>query len=76
MPFVTQKIMDGAWRLAVVMPGVEFTAQTMIKIVVVGNSVLQVFGVRQSVHQITAGKFGGLSTIVLPGNAVEPRIAP
>lgn len=75
MLFVTQKIMDGALKLAVVMPGVEFTAQTMTKIVVVGNSVLQVFGVRQPAHQITAGKFGGLSTIVLPGNAIEPRIA-
>lgn len=66
--------MDGVWKLAVVMPGAEFIAQTMIKIVAVESSAFQVFGVHQRTHQITAGKLNGLSTIVLPGKTVEPGI--
>lgn len=71
MLFVTQKTVDGVSKLAVVMHGVEFIAQTMTKIVVVGSSVLQVYGVRQLTHQTMAGKFGVLSTTVLPEKMVE-----
>jgi len=63
--------MDGVWKLAVVMPGAEFIAQKMIKIVAVGSSAFQVFGVHQQTHQIMAGKFDELSTIALPGKTVE-----
>ena len=69
--FGTRNIMDGVWKLAVVMHGVEFIAQTTIKIAAVGNSAFQVFGVHQQAHQITAGRFDGLSAIVLPGRTVE-----
>ena len=71
MPYVTLKVLDGVSKLAVVMPGVEFTAQIMTKIVVVGSSALQAYGVRQLTHQIMADKFDGLSTIVLPGKIVD-----
>ena len=36
------------------------------------NSVLQVFGAHQRTRQITASKYGGLSTTVPPGKAIEP----
>jgi hypothetical protein len=49
MLFVT-RIMDGVSKLAVVIPGAGFSAQTMTKIVDVANSVLQVYGVRQLIH--------------------------
>jgi hypothetical protein len=71
MLFVTQKVMGGVSKLAVVMPGVKFTAQTMTKIVVVGNSALQVYGVRQLTRQTMADKFDGLLIIVLPGKTVD-----
>ena len=67
--------MDGASKLAVVMPGAEFSVQTMTKIVDVGNSVLQVYGVRQLIRQIMGGRFGGLSITVLPGKAGKLRFA-
>ncbi len=67
----TRNIVDGVWKLAVVMPGVEFIAQTTIKIVAAVSFAFQVFGVHQQTHQIMASKFGGLSIIALPGEAVE-----
>lgn len=50
MRFVTRKIVAGALKLEGVMPGAEFTAQTTTKIAVVGNSVLQAYGVRRLAH--------------------------
>ena len=61
-----QKAMDGVWRLAAVMPGVEFTAQIMTRTVSVGNSALPVCGVHRLTHLIMAGKSAGLSIIALP----------
>jgi len=73
--FDTQKIMAGASKLAGVMPGAEFTAQTTTKTAVVGNSALQAYGVRRLAHQIMASKFGGLSTTVLPGKTSKLRFS-
>jgi len=64
--FVMQKIMDGVWKSAVAMPGAEFTAQIMTKIVGAGNSALQVYGVHRLVRPIMADKSGGLSTTAPP----------
>jgi len=75
MPFVMQKSMDGVSKLVVVMPGAKFTVHTMTKIAAVGNSALQVFGVRQLTLQIMADKFDGLSIIALPGKPVKLRLA-
>jgi hypothetical protein len=63
--------MDGVWKLAVVMPGADFIAQTTIKIAAAESSAFQVFGVHQQTHRIMACKFDGLSTIALPGKTVE-----
>ena len=71
--FVMQKAMVGAWRLAAVMPGVEFTAQIMTRTVAVGNSALQAFGVRRLTHPIMAGKFAGLSITALPPKMINTR---
>ena len=68
-----QKAVGGVWRLAAVMPGVEFTAQIMTKTVAVGNSVLQVYGVRPPTQLIMAGKFGVLSIIALPPKTINTR---
>ena len=68
-----QKAMDGAWKLAAVMLGVEFTAQIMTKTVAVGNSALQVYGVRPPTQLIMAGKFGGLSITALPPKTINTR---
>ena len=67
------KIMDGVLTLAATMPGAEFTAQTTTKNVGVENSVLQVYGVRQSAHLIMAGKSGGLLTTAPPAKATRSR---
>jgi len=69
-----QKPMDGVWGLAAVMPGVGFTALIMTKTVAVGNSVLQVFGVRLPTQRIMAGSFGGLSIIALPIKTIDRRL--
>jgi hypothetical protein len=69
--FVMQKIMDGEWKSAVAMPGVEFTAQIMTRTVGVGNSALQVCGVRQLAHPIMAGKSAGLSITALPAKTIS-----
>ena len=55
-----QKAVGGVWRSAADMPGVRFIAQITTKTVAVGNSVLQVYGVRPPTRLIMAGKFGGL----------------
>jgi len=73
MRFVTRKVMAGVSRLAVVMPGVGFSAPTMTKIVDVGNSVLQVYGVRRLIHQIMGDRFDGLSITVLPVRTGKSR---
>jgi hypothetical protein len=75
MRFISQMVMDGVSKLAVVMPGVEFTVQTTTKIVVVGNSVLQAYGAQQLTLPIMAGRFGGLSTTALPGKLGRLRLA-
>ena len=69
--FATQKLMDGVWKSAVAMPGVEFTAQIMTKTVAVGNSALQAFGVRRLTHPIMAGKSAGLSITALPAKTIS-----
>ena len=66
-----QKAMDGVWRLAAVMPGVEFTAQIMTKTVGVGNSALPVFGVHQPTHLIMAGKSAELLITALPAKTIN-----
>lgn len=76
MRFDTQKAMDGESKLAVVMPGAGFSAQTMTKIVDVGNFVFQVYGVRQPTHLIMAGRFGGLLTTAPPAKAARTRFTP
>ena len=71
--FATQKIMDGVWKSAVAMPGVEFTAQIMTRTVGVGNSALQVCGARQLTRPIMAGKSGGLSITAPPAETTRSR---
>ena len=71
--FVMQKAVGGVWRLAAVMPGVRFIAQIMTKTVAVGNSVLQVYGVRPPTQLIMANKFGGLSIIAFPPKPINKR---
>jgi len=68
-----QKAVGGVWRLAAVMPGVRFIAQIMTKTVAVGNSVLQVYGVRPPTQLIMANKFGGLSIIAFPPKPINKR---
>jgi hypothetical protein len=57
------------------MPGAEFTAQIMTKIVDAENFALQVCGVHQLALPIMAGRFGGLLTIALPGKMGRWRLA-
>ena len=66
-----QKTMGGVWKSAVAMPGAEFTALIMTKTVDVGNSALQVYGVRRLAHPIMAGRSGGLSTTALPAKTIK-----
>jgi hypothetical protein len=66
--------MDGVSKLAAVMHGAGFTAQTMTKTAGVGSSVLQVSGVRHLTHQIMASKFGALSITALQERPFKSRL--
>ena len=66
--------MDGGWKSAAVMPGGKSTVQIMTKIAGVGNSALQVSGVRQLTHQIMANKFGEWLIIVLRVRQSDSRV--
>ena len=72
-PFVMQKKMDGVWKLAEAMLGVEFTVQIMTRTVAVGNSALQVCGAHRLTHPIMASKFAGLSITALPATKTRSR---
>jgi hypothetical protein len=72
MRFGTPRNMVGVSKLVAPMPGERFTAPTTTQNVVAENFVLQAFGARRQARQIMASKYGGLSTIVPPGKAIEP----
>ena len=74
MQFGTPRIMVGVSKLVAPMPGAGFTAPTTTQNVVAENSALQVFGAHRRTPQITASKYGELSTIVPPGKTIEPGI--
>jgi len=69
-----QSGMDGGWRLVVVMPGGEFTAQIMTKNAGVESSVSLVSGARQLALQIMANKFDEWSTTALQVRLFNSRV--
>ena len=71
MHFGMPRPMDGVLKLVADMPGAGFTAPTTTMNVVAESSVLQAFGVHQSIRQITASKYGGLSITALPAKTTK-----
>jgi hypothetical protein len=71
MHFGMPRLMDGVSKLVADMPGAGFTAPTTTMNVVAESSVFQAFGVHQSIRQITASKYGGLSITALPAKTTK-----